>query len=102
MIAMGVFRLLWVCDTQDSSNKRAFLEALYSTEAEFNRPLVLIMEEAHVLVPEVGRVRLPSLKKAQDKVVYWTYEASQYRKRSFTHQPLRYSLLVVKQVYCGL
>jgi len=52
----------------------AFLEALYSAEAEFNRPLVLIMEEAHVLVPEVGRVRLPSLKKAQDKVVYWTYE----------------------------
>jgi len=27
-----------------------------------------------VLVPEIGRVRLPSLKKAQDKVVYWTYE----------------------------
>jgi len=52
----------------------AFLEALYSAEAEFNRPLVLIMEEAHVLVPEVGRVRLPSLKKSQDKVVYWTYE----------------------------
>ena len=52
----------------------AFLESLYSAEAEFNRPLVLIMEEAHVLVPEIGRVRLPSLKKAQDKVVYWTYE----------------------------
>ena len=52
----------------------AFLEALYSAEAEFNRPIVLIMEEAHVLVPEVGRVRLPSLKKAQDRVVYWTYE----------------------------
>ena len=52
----------------------AFLEALYSAEAEFNRPLVLIMEEAHVLVPEVGRVRLPSLKKAQDKVIYWSYE----------------------------
>lgn len=48
----------------------AFLEALYNAEAEFNRPLVLIMEEAHVLVPEVGRVRLPSIKKAQDKVVY--------------------------------
>ena len=52
----------------------SFLEALYAAEAEFNRPLVLIMEETHVLVPEVGRVRLPSLKKAQDKVVYWTYE----------------------------
>ena len=52
----------------------SFLESLYSAEAEFNRPLVLIMEEAHVLVPEVGRVRLPSLKKAQDKVVYWSYE----------------------------
>jgi len=52
----------------------SFLEALYAAEAEFNRPIVLIMEEAHVLVPEVGRVRLPSLKKAQDKVVYWSYE----------------------------
>jgi len=52
----------------------AFLEALYNAEAEFNRPIVLIMEEAHVLVPEVGRVRLSSIKKAQDRVVYWTYE----------------------------
>ena len=51
-----------------------FLEALYGAEAEYNRPLVLIMEEAHVLVPEVGRVRLPSIKKAQDRVIYWTYE----------------------------
>jgi len=52
----------------------AFLEALYLAEAEYNRPLVLIMEEAHVLVPEVGRVRLSSIKKTQDKVIYWTYE----------------------------
>ena len=52
----------------------AFLEALYECEAEFNRPLVLIMEEAHVLVPEIGRVRLPGIKKAQDRVIYWTYE----------------------------
>jgi len=51
-----------------------FLEALYGAEAKYNRTLVLIMEEAHVLVPEVGRVRLPSIKKAQDRVIYWTYE----------------------------
>ncbi|MHC1627629.1 MAG: helicase HerA domain-containing protein, partial [Candidatus Nezhaarchaeales archaeon] len=51
-----------------------FLEALYEAEAEYNRPLVVIMEEAHVLVPEVGRVRLPGIKKAQDRVIYWTYE----------------------------
>jgi len=51
-----------------------FLEALYNAEAEFNRPLLLIMEEAHVLVPETGRIRLPEVKKAQDKVIYWTCE----------------------------
>ena len=48
----------------------SFLEALYEAEAQFNRPLVVIMEEAHVLVPEIGRVRLPDIKKAQDKVIY--------------------------------
>jgi len=54
----------------------SFLEALYEAEAQFNRPLVVIMEEAHVLVPEIGRVRLPDIKKAQDKVIYWTYEVA--------------------------
>jgi len=51
-----------------------FLEALYEAEAEHSRPIVLVMEEAHVLVPEVGRVRLPAIKRAQNKVIYWTYE----------------------------
>ena len=51
-----------------------FLEALYEVEAEYNRPLIVIMEEAHILTPEIGRVRLPGLKKAQDRVIYWTYE----------------------------
>lgn len=51
-----------------------FLEAIYTVESRYNRPLVLIMEEAHILVPEVGRVRLRELKKLQEKVVYWTYE----------------------------
>jgi len=51
-----------------------FLESLYESEGKFNRPLVLIMEEAHVLVPEVGRVKLPGIRDAQNKVIYWTYE----------------------------
>jgi len=51
-----------------------FLEALYNAESLYNRPVVLVMEEAQVLVPEVGRVRLKELKKLQEKVVYWTYE----------------------------
>jgi hypothetical protein len=51
-----------------------FLEALYEAEAEYNRPLVVFMEEAHVLIPEIGRVRLPGIKKLQDKVIYWAWE----------------------------
>ena len=51
-----------------------FLEALYEAEAEYNRPLVVFMEEAHVLIPEIGRVRLPGIKKMQDKVIYWAWE----------------------------
>ncbi len=51
-----------------------FLEALYQAEAQYNRPIVLIMEEAHVLVPEVGRVRLKEIREAQNRVIYWTYE----------------------------
>jgi len=54
----------------------SFLESLYQVEAEFNRPLVVIMEEAHVLVPEIGRIRLPDMRKAQEKVIYWTYEVA--------------------------
>jgi len=51
-----------------------FLEALYNAESLYNRPFVLVMEEAQVLVPEVGRVRLKELRRLQEKVVYWTYE----------------------------
>jgi hypothetical protein len=51
-----------------------FLETLYEAEAEYNRPLVVFMEEAHVLIPEIGRVRLPGIKKLQDKVIYWAWE----------------------------
>jgi len=51
-----------------------FLEALYQAEGQHNRPFVLIMEEAHVLVPEVGRVRLKEIRDAQNKVIYWTWE----------------------------
>lgn len=51
-----------------------FLEAVYNAESLYNRPLVLVMEEAQVLVPEVGRVRLKELRRLQEKVVYWTYE----------------------------
>jgi len=51
-----------------------FLEALYQAEGQYNRPFVLIMEEAHVLVPEVGRVRLKEIREAQNKVIYWTWE----------------------------
>jgi len=53
-----------------------FLEALYEAEAEYNRPLVVFMEEAHVLIPEIGRVRLPGIKKLQDKVIYWAWEVA--------------------------
>jgi len=51
-----------------------FLEPLYQAEGQYNRPFVLIMEEAHVLVPEVGRVRLKEIRDAQNKVIYWTWE----------------------------
>ncbi|MEM3618151.1 MAG: DUF87 domain-containing protein [Candidatus Bathyarchaeia archaeon] len=51
-----------------------FLEALYEAEGQYNRPLVVFMEEAHVLIPEIGRVRLPGIKKLQDKVIYWAWE----------------------------
>ena len=51
-----------------------FLETIYIAESRYNHPIVLVMEEAQVLVPEVGRVRLRELKKLQEKVVYWTYE----------------------------
>jgi len=51
-----------------------FLESLYQAEGQHNRPFVLIMEEAHVLVPEVGRVRLKEIRDAQNKVIYWTWE----------------------------
>ncbi|MHC1589907.1 MAG: ATP-binding protein, partial [Candidatus Hecatellaceae archaeon] len=51
-----------------------FLEALYEAEGQYNRPLVVFMEEAHVLIPEVGRVRLPGIKKLQNKVIYWAWE----------------------------
>ena len=51
-----------------------FLESLYQAEGQHNRPFVLIMEEAHVLVPEVGRVRLKEIREAQNKVIYWTWE----------------------------
>jgi len=51
-----------------------FLESLYQAEGQYNRPFVLIMEEAHVLVPEVGRVRLKEIRDAQNKVIYWTWE----------------------------
>jgi len=53
-----------------------FLEALYQAEGQHNRPFVLIMEEAHVLVPEVGRVRLKEIRDAQNKVIYWTWEVA--------------------------
>jgi len=52
----------------------SFLESLYEAEGKHNRPLVVIMEEAHVLVPEIGRVRLKEIREAQNKVIYWTYE----------------------------
>jgi len=51
-----------------------FLEAVYNAESRHNRPLVLVMEEGQVLVPEVGMVRLKELRRLQEKVVYWTYE----------------------------
>jgi hypothetical protein len=51
-----------------------FLEALYEAEGQYNRPLVVFMEETHVLIPEIGRVRLPGIKKLQDKVIYWAWE----------------------------
>jgi len=53
-----------------------FLEALYEAEGQYNRPLVVFMEEAHVLIPEIGRVRLPGIKKLQDKVIYWVWEVA--------------------------
>ena len=53
-----------------------FLEALYEAEGQYNRPLVVFMEEAHVLIPEIGRVRLPGIKKLQDKVIYWAWEVA--------------------------
>jgi len=51
-----------------------FLEAIYSAGSRHNRPLVLVMEEGQVLVPEVGRVRLRELRRLQERVVYWIYE----------------------------
>ena len=51
-----------------------FLEGVYSAESRYNRPLVLVMEEGQVLVPEVGRVRLRELRRLQERAVYWTYE----------------------------
>ena len=51
-----------------------FLEAVYNAESYHNRPIVIVMEEWQVLVPESGRVRLKELRRLQERVVYWTYE----------------------------
>lgn len=50
-----------------------FLEQLYYHQEKYKIPTVLVMEEAHRLVPEKGRVRMfPE----QKKVVYWALEIS--------------------------
>jgi len=52
-----------------------FLESLLHAEEEHRRPYVLVMDEAHRILPEKGVIRLKSLRKVQEKVAYYCYEA---------------------------
>ena len=53
-----------------------FLEAFYETAKNRERkvPVILIMDEAHRLLPEKSIIRLKEVREFQDKVMYYTYE----------------------------
>jgi len=53
-----------------------FLEALYHAEERHQHPYVLVLDEAHRVLPEKGVIRLREIKKAQQKVEAWVYEVS--------------------------
>ena len=53
-----------------------FLEAFYE-EAKSRKkmvPIILVMDEAHRLLPEKSIIRLREVREFQDKVMYYTYE----------------------------
>lgn len=51
-----------------------FLESFYKVESELRTPYVLVLDEAHKIIPEKGLIRLKTLKEHQQKVEYWAYE----------------------------
>lgn len=51
-----------------------FLESFYKVETELKTPYVLVLDEAHKIIPEKGLIRLKTLKEHQQKVEYWAYE----------------------------
>ena len=53
-----------------------FLEAFYRVEEKYRHPYVIILDEAHRVLPEKGVVRLKEIKKAQEKVEHYVYELS--------------------------
>jgi len=53
-----------------------FLEAFYRAEEKHRHPYVVILDEAHRVLPEKGVVRLKEIKKAQEKVEHYVYELS--------------------------
>lgn len=52
----------------------SFLESFYKVESELRTPYVLVLDEAHKIIPEKGLIRLKTLKEYQQKVEYWAYE----------------------------
>ena len=53
-----------------------FLEAFYRAEEKHRHPYVVVLDEAHRVLPEKGVVRLKEIKKAQEKVEHYVYELS--------------------------
>ena len=53
-----------------------FLEAFYRVEEKYRHPYVVVLDEAHRVLPEKGVVRLKEIKKAQEKVEHYVYELS--------------------------
>jgi len=51
-----------------------FLPAFYNKAKQVNRPIVLVLDEAHQITPEKSLVKLKEVKEYQDKVIYWIYE----------------------------
>ena len=51
-----------------------FMPAFYQNAEKYEKPVVLVLDEAHRIIPEKGVIRLPELEKLQQKVNYYAYE----------------------------